>query len=1436
MPTSLPAASDAFDGLMIGGFGGGAFNPGATPAMAPGAEVDNVEAGFSSLVTFEDKRKENFDKGQAELEKRRAMLRELQRKEQEDRIAAERAEYEKREKIRLEQERKKQMELEKQLEKQRAIEQEREEHRRKALEQKEAARRELERQRQLEWGRQRREQLNSEKLREQHQTDQVQSFVTKLSQELETSDDKKNELVQKIEQARKGVTDLTRGIDTMRVSRDCKLVDIEKFNAEYQEWNQKLLILRQEKTMLEGQNQLMNTDYDDSFHSIEFQHKNKKANIIKLNDELEKQKTEIADKQSEVSTIVSELKNVNDRLNKIQEQHDALQATLKQKQEEWIAMKKAAMDEEELRQHEEMERQQAEQQRLREAELQPPPKDNFFGSELSWGTGLDWSKTSTSSPDWSKSSASDWSKNNTSDWAKSSTPEISVTADTGTKSYNGFHNTYATKRPVAKTGGVLDLFGVSKANKSKPASDESRAGCTKYRALYEFEARNHDELDLRPGDFVWVRPDQTGSEPGWLMGERDGMQGCFPEAYVEAVSGDTPATGDSSKSSVFAADAALDAWPAQEPVKEEVAAQQSSTLLASESSSFTAVMASSSSPLPGGGEKVADGVQAQAVYPWRAKKENHLTFNKGDIITVLEQQDMWWSGEIDGKVGWFPKSYVKIIGGSEGDVDQPVATEPDYPSDEMPLESASDNGEYYVAIYSYTSNEPADLVFNQGEVICVTKKDGDWWTGSIGDRTGMFPGNYVQLMETNPGQKINKKPEIASVIAQYTATGPEQLSLNPGQLISVRKRSDSGWWEGELQARGQKRRIGWFPANYVKMLGSSTRTTPVAGSESLSISPNHKSDSVSPFPSNSGSRTDTPVQPTTAPALEQVVALYSYSAQNKDELTFHKNSIINVLGKDDADWWKGEVNGVTGMFPSNYVQPLSEANPAGGDAWGQWSYSSNDSSDSMTPGTPSDKKRQHYVDELIDTEEAYLSDMSIVLEAFRQPLADSGEITEAELDSIFINWNELIMCNNILVKAFRVRKMNSSDGKVKIVGDILCENLPHMKVYVRYCSCQLNAAALIQRKSDENPKFKEITKKCVQNPSTKGMPITSFLLKPMQRITKYPLLIEKILKNTPIEHPDHPFLEAALAKASEICQQVNEGVRERDNSDKLEWIQAHVHADGLSEKIVFNSVTNIMGPRKYLYSGTLHKAKSMKELVGFLFNDFMLLTQPQRAIGSMASVFSFDIKANINFKMYRKPLFLNNIIVKQPEVNSDNQVFQINYEESIYTLKAVTTTERDVWVKKLTQAAKECQDKERNKKEKALSVKKVPAVGRLLIVIVEGVDLKIADDGKSDPYCEVSMGVQEHRTNVIQSTLNPKWNHSMQFSVRDVEQDILTLTVYDRDLFSPNDFLGRTEIRVKDIHEATKKTKGPLVKRLALHEVETGEVMVKFDLQIFGES
>lgn len=67
-----------------------------------------------------------------------------------------------------------------------------------------------------------------------------------------------------------------------------------------------------------------------------------------------------------------------------------------------------------------------------------------------------------------------------------------------------------------------------------------------------------------------------------------------------------------------------------------------------------------------------------------------------------------------------------------------------------------------------------------------------------------------------------------------------------------------------------------------------------------------------------------------------------------------------------------------------------------------------------------------------------------------------------------------------------------------------------MTVYIRFCSCQLRAAALLQHLTTTKPEFLELSKKCQSDPRTQGLPLSSFLIKPMQRITKYPLLISKV--------------------------------------------------------------------------------------------------------------------------------------------------------------------------------------------------------------------------------------------------------------------------------------------------------------------------------------
>ncbi|XP_018321323.1 abl interactor 2 [Agrilus planipennis] len=55
--------------------------------------------------------------------------------------------------------------------------------------------------------------------------------------------------------------------------------------------------------------------------------------------------------------------------------------------------------------------------------------------------------------------------------------------------------------------------------------------------------------------------------------------------------------------------------------------------------------------------------------------------------------------------------------------------------------------------------------------------------------------------------------------------------------------------------------------------------------------------------------------------IEKVVAIYDYYADKDDELSFQESSVIYVLKKNDDGWWEGVMDGITGLFPGNYVEP-----------------------------------------------------------------------------------------------------------------------------------------------------------------------------------------------------------------------------------------------------------------------------------------------------------------------------------------------------------------------------------------------------------------------------------------------------------------------------------------------------------------------------------
>ncbi|KAK5880121.1 hypothetical protein CesoFtcFv8_023179 [Champsocephalus esox] len=1389
--------------------------PHITPCLIDTLEILPSQKNINN-VSYEDRLKENFARGSAELEKRRLALEEEQRKERERRDREEREAHERREREAREQENRRRLEEERRRE----MERQREEERLRELERMEAAKQEMERQHREEWERGKREELGMRKEGEQEEISRLRAKKKGLELELEAVGNKHKQISDCLRDAKSKRRILKAEVDLVNQKRDARIIEINTLQLQFEDWQKKLSILIPEQQRLTEKLRSLNLNKISSvtLTSVSGSVNEKGVKCRRLKDQLDTLERETTDKLAEMEQYNKELKELREKQVRQQAVLDDLHRVKEEKvrelqrrkeeemerkrREEEEAARKAKLDqerreqeqikkeEEEARQRRLLEEQRARQREEEEREAQArlrAAQEKAQEEERRRREEEEKKKREQEEEEKKKREQEEAERKKREQVEAERKKREQVEAERKKREQVEAER----KRQEEEKERIRRKEEQERGEQQPVLVAQPSSKLTPYRALYSFVARNADELSIDADGNIEV-DEQTVGEPGWLCGRFNGKRGWFPQSYAEKCH--TPST--STTETPASLPGKMSCPP---PIPHNTGDLDGKV---ADDSTVSAQADTSQSFFP---------LLARAVSSWSATSETHLnlssgagdvitpmlSFSQGDIISVQQQREDWWLGQLNGTQGWFPKSYVTLEMGGNTDVD-PFDT-----CDSVQLEE-------FVALYTYESPEAGDLTFVEGDVVMVTEREGEWWRGCIGDHTGVFPSNYVRPVEpegTKAGASI-KKPEIAQAVSTTVAPTTHQLRLSPGQLIVVLAKNSTGWWLGELQARGKKRQRGWFHSSHVKLLGpSSSKSSP------------------SPLP------------------VCQVIAMYDYTAANRDELSFSKGQLISVLDKTNPDWWKGDVNGVTGLLPTNYVQMTTESDPSQQCTVDPPSMSEHGETDgcadlmSLDTMTPQERKRQGYIHELIQTEETYVEDLELVLEVFYKPMSESGRLTEAEMGIIFVNWRELIMSNTKLLKALRVRKKTEGDNMpVQLIGDLLASELAHMQAYISFCSCQLNAAALLQSKTQDQQDFKDFLKKIATNYRCKGMPLSSFLLKPMQRITRYPLLIKNILEHTPDNHVDRGPLREALEGAEELCSQVNEGVREKENSDRLEWIQSHVQSEGTIEHLVFNSLTNCLGPRKLLHSGRLYKTKSSRELWAFLFNDFFLLTHSAKPFSSSGPDRLFSLKTNIQLKMYKTPLFLNEVLVKMPaDPSSDEPLFHVSHIDRVYTLKTETLNERTTWVQKIKAASEHFIETEKKKREKAYQARslKSSGIGRLLVTVAEAQELKACKpNGKSNPYCELTMGAQCYTSRPASDTLNPKWNFNSQFFIKDLYQDILCITVFEKDQFSPDDFLGRTEVPVATIKKEM-ESKGAANRRLLLHEVPTGEVWVKLDLQLY---
>ncbi|BES87934.1 Variant SH3 domain [Nesidiocoris tenuis] len=126
----------------------------------------------------------------------------------------------------------------------------------------------------------------------------------------------------------------------------------------------------------------------------------------------------------------------------------------------------------------------------------------------------------------------------------------------------------------------------------------------------------------------------------------------------------------------------------------------------------------------------------------------------------------------------------------------------------------------------------------------------------------------------------------AVVEYNYDAALPDELTIRKGDLISDVVPNSPGWWEGTLTRDGKR---GLFPDNFVKLVNDPN---------GLALSRH----------SSSG---------------RKCKVLFSYKPMNEDELELHVDDIIDIISEVEEGWWKGKLNNRIGVFPSNFVEEIS---------------------------------------------------------------------------------------------------------------------------------------------------------------------------------------------------------------------------------------------------------------------------------------------------------------------------------------------------------------------------------------------------------------------------------------------------------------------------------------------------------------------------------
>ncbi|XP_045227274.2 rho guanine nucleotide exchange factor 17 isoform X2 [Macaca fascicularis] len=184
------------------------------------------------------------------------------------------------------------------------------------------------------------------------------------------------------------------------------------------------------------------------------------------------------------------------------------------------------------------------------------------------------------------------------------------------------------------------------------------------------------------------------------------------------------------------------------------------------------------------------------------------------------------------------------------------------------------------------------------------------------------------------------------------------------------------------------------------------------------------------------------------------------------------------------------------------------------------------------------------------------------------------------------------------------------------VGALLVQSFSKdvlVNIYSAYIDNFLNAKDAVRVAKEARPAFLKFLEQSMRENKEKQA-LSDLMIKPVQRIPRYELLVKDLLKHTPEDHPDHPLLLEAQRNIKQVAERINKGVRSAEEAERharvLQEIEAHI--EGMED---------LQAPlRRFLRQEMVVEVKAIsgkKDRSLFLFTDLIVCTTLKRKSGSL---------------------------------------------------------------------------------------------------------------------------------------------------------------------------------------------------------------------------